>query len=137
MNLSPEDRPGPGERMARIIGRCYVAASLARELGWTQADVEAAAADLRLLALRTADGDVVYPAFQVHDVAIVPGLTEVLQALSAGSDDPWTWALWLQGTSSEERASASPCTSIELLIAGEVDRVLRNAQHSAAAWGGP
>lgn len=124
-----------GERMARIIGPCYITASLARELGWSPAEVEAAAVDLRLLALRTADDDFVYPAFQVHDGAIVPGLAEVLQALSIGVEDPWTWALWLRGPSSAEQAS--PRSSIELLIAGELERVLRNARHAAEAWGGP
>jgi hypothetical protein len=49
-----------------------------------------------LLGLRTGDGTWVYPAWQfTNDRQVIPHLSEVLRALAAGTEERWTWALWL------------------------------------------
>lgn len=74
---------------AEIIGPCYTAASLARTVGWTRSEVVAGAASLTVLELLTDDGVLRYPAFQVRDGRLVPGLRHVLRT---GTTSRWTWA---------------------------------------------
>ena len=88
--------PDSGENpWASIVGPCYTVDSFARELGWDTDAAAAAASDLRILEIRTSDGVVLYPAFQVVDGRVVSGLDEVLPVLHSGLADPWTWAQWL------------------------------------------
>lgn len=50
----------------------------------------------RLLGLRTANGEILYPSFQFDDDGdLLPHLPEVLGILRESIDDEWTRALWL------------------------------------------
>lgn len=116
---------------ADIVGPCYTTASLARELGIAPEAVLDAAADLRALRLLTGDNVALYPAFQVIERSLIPGLQPVLVLLRSGIDDPWTWAQWLVTVSPETPIAPKP---IDQLAKGKVDPVLRDAAHTAAAW---
>lgn len=113
---------------ADIVGPCYFAPRLARELHLTAAEVQQASAALDILSLRTADGTYLYPAFQVREGALTPGLRPVLETLKGGIDDPWTWAQWLTAKADE---NPSP---LEELWSGRLAAVLRDARHDAWAW---
>jgi len=124
------DQPNP---WAAIIGPCHRASSIARELGWTSEQVAAAVASLTLLELKTDDDVRLYPAFQLWQGRILDGLQQVLQVLSTGTTSSWTWAQWLNSPADDE--TGEPASSaIEQLRAGQLDDVLRDARHTAAAW---
>ena len=116
-----------------IIGPCYRRASLARALGWTEDEVAGAAASLQILELLTDDDVLLYPAFQVLDGHLIPGLTQVLQVLSTGTEGRWTWAQWLNSPFDDDSGEPAP-RAIEQLRAGQLEEVLRDAEHAAAAW---
>lgn len=116
---------------AKIVGPCYTVASMARTLGWTEAEVVEAGDELRLLMLRATDGAILFPAFQLQDGQVVEGLTEVLRVLWAGVDDPWTWAQWLNAELAEE----DPPRNIDYLYARRLDEAIRDARQDAWAWG--
>ncbi len=79
------------------IGPFYSAQQIGRVLGGISRQAVAERRSRRtLLALRTADGALVYPTFQFDDhQRVLPGLAEVLQALAASGVDDWTLAGWL------------------------------------------
>lgn len=112
---------------ARIVGPCYTPASMARTLGWTEAEVRSAGDDLRLLQVVTSDGVTLYPAFQLHDGRVVEGLSDVLRVLRTGTTGRWTWAQWLNVAVAGRR-------NMDLLYAGRLDEVLRDAERDAGAW---
>ncbi|MBT2496207.1 hypothetical protein J7E45_11360 [Microbacterium sp. ISL-59] len=114
----------------KIIGPCYTVSSMARALGWMEAEVTTGGNSLRLLMLTSDEGVLLFPAFQVNAGAIVAGLREVLRVLQTGVEDPWTWAQWLNSEPSE----ADPKTSIQLLYDGRIDEVLRDAEQDARSW---
>lgn len=118
---------------AEIIGPCYRRAGLARTLGWTEDEVTAAAGSLQILELLTDDDVLLYPAFQVWEGGLVPGLTQVLQVLSTGTKGRWTWAQWLNTRVDDESGEEAP-SAIEQLRAGHLDEVLLDARHTAWAW---
>jgi hypothetical protein len=93
-----------------------------------QVAVADAAAELRVLRLRTADGRNLYPAFQVQDDHLHSHLREVLLVLKSGINDPWTWAQWLNTEMVTEP------TPMSRLWAGDLSGVLREAEHDAWAW---
>ena len=96
--------------------------------GVTEAAVRAAAADLSILALTTADDVQILPSFQVRDGRGVPRLRPVLETLRTGIDDPWTWAQWLN-VDMPDRGRY-----IDELWAGEFTLMLTQARHAAWAW---
>ncbi len=118
---------------AAIIGPCYSASSLARTLGWNEALIVEAAASRHLLELETSDGASLYPAFQVWGGRVVDGLGAVLQVLSTATSSRWTWAQWLNASTDDDSGDDAP-SAIEQLRAGQLDNVLRDARHAAAAW---
>lgn len=115
---------------AEIVGPCFTTTTLARTMGWTEAEVSEAAEALRLLRLHTDDGKSLFPAFQLHEGDVVEGLQAVLRVLRSGVDDPWTWAQWLN-TETYEPHSRRP---IEMLGSGQIEQALRDAHHDAWAW---
>lgn len=117
-------------RWADAVGPCYTVISMARTLGWTEAEVLAAGDELRLLMLQT-DGHVyLFPSFQLHDGNIVEGLQDVLRALETGTSSRWTWAAWLNVELPEE----DPRRTITLLYEGRREEALRDARHDARVW---
>ncbi|GGH44044.1 hypothetical protein [Microbacterium album] len=116
-----------------VVGPCYTSGALQREINRGRGAVSKAVHELRALRLVTADHQTVYPAFQVHGGALVPGLRDVLLALREGIDDPWTWAQWLNA-SRPAQDDTVPRRHIDDLIDGDVDRVVAAARQTAAAW---
>ncbi|WP_282847556.1 hypothetical protein [Microbacterium oxydans] len=121
-----EDEPNP---WARIIGPCYTVASMARALGWTEAEVMEAGRTLRLLMLVTDDGVHLFPAFQLRDGSVVEGLTDVLRILQTGTQGRWTWAQWLKTPYPD-----GELTAIEKMLTGRLDEILLEARHDAWSW---
>lgn len=115
---------------AEIVGPCYTATSLARTLGWTEAEVMEAGNDLRLLMLHTDDSVYLFPSFQLLNGKVVDGLQEVLRVLQTGVNSPWTWAQWLNVALTEQ----DPPRNITLLYEGRLGEALREARHDAWAW---
>lgn len=79
----------------------------------------------RLLALRTGSGRLVYPLWQFHNGAPLPGLAEVLATAGYDPDLPttgWTLASWL--CTEDPELGGSPR---ELLAAGHLEPVLAAA----------
>lgn len=121
-----EDEPNP---WARIIGPCYTVASMARTLGWTEAEVVEAGHTLRLLMLLTDDDVYLFPAFQLRDGRVIEGLTNVLRVLQTGTQGRWTWAQWLNTPYPHDEP-----TAIEKMLAGRLDEILLEATHDAWSW---
>lgn len=128
--LPDGDEPNP---WARLIGPCYTAQSIARALGWTEPQVVEAAASLRLLELRTDDGVLLYPQFQLWNGTVVDGLPEVLCVLRTGIEDSWTWAQWLNTRLPGSDGVDEP-SNIERLRQGQLDVVLLEAKRDAWSW---
>lgn len=87
----------------------------------------------RLLALRTANGRLVYPLWQFRLGALLPGLPEVLSAAGLDAERPttgWTIASWL-ATEDPELGGAPR----DLLAAGRVEPVLAAAADLRAELG--
>lgn len=118
---------------AEIVGPCYTLTSIARVLGWTDADVTAAATTLDVLELVTDEGTLLYPAFQVREGHVVEGLGAVLMVLSTGTQSRWTWAQWMNTRLDDGDGGEEP-SAIEQLRAGHLAEVLLDAQHDAWAW---
>lgn len=118
---------------AAVIGPCYRASSIARELGWSSEQVAASAASLTLLELETEDDVPLYPAFQIWEGRPVDGLGEVLRVLSTGTASTWTWAQWLNAPCNDVTGEDAT-SAIEQLRAGQLEAVLLDAGHAAAAW---
>ncbi|MEJ6555051.1 hypothetical protein PQI51_08490 [Microbacterium esteraromaticum] len=125
--MNAEEQPDP---WAKIVGPCYTSKSMARALGWTEADVIDAGSDLRLLMLHTEDDVFLFPAFQLQRGEVVEGLQKVLLVLQAGVDDPWAWAQWLNVELPDEHTPRN----ITLLYEGRLEEALRDARHDASAW---
>lgn len=116
------------------LGPFYSTAGLARVLGGVSRQaVEERRRRRTVLALRTADGVWVYPAFQLDaNNRVVPGLAEVLDRFRPRTpDDEWMVASFLAAP----QAGLDGRTVIEHLAAGaELDAVLDLAADRAARW---
>lgn len=117
---------------ADIVGPCYSSGGLQKELGVGRAALSKAVRERRALRLDTSDQRTLYPAFQVRNGALVPGLNKVLPILGAGVDDPWTWAQWLntplRGGDGVNRRH------IDRLVSGEIAGVVAAARRDASSW---
>lgn len=107
------------------------AASMEYRLGIDSAQLAAMVANHQVLRLTTWIGTDIYPPFQVLEGRrLLPGLHEVLIELADGTDDPWTWWLWL--TSQPDWASGRAVW--ELMSVSNADSVIRAAGRAAWAW---
>lgn len=114
---------------AEQIGPAYRQADVAALLGKTK---QAVSIDHRLLRLPMRSGAIGYPACQFDGKRLLPGVSDVVAALSAVVETPWTIASWL---TSPHRAleGARP---LDALRAGAVDEVVAMAEQTAAALAG-
>jgi hypothetical protein len=81
----------------QAVGPFYSASQITEIFGGVSRQAVADRRDRRtLLALRTRDGQWVYPVFQFgRDGQVVKGLSELLQILAPSGVDDWTLAGWL------------------------------------------
>ena len=89
-----------------------------------------------LLACRTADGHLVYPAFQfARDGGVRPGIAEAVAVFARAGVDGWTAAVWLTTASTAfDGDSAVDHLVVHRASATAVRRVVRQAQADVAAW---
>jgi hypothetical protein len=80
-----------------LLGPFYTTGQVGKLLGGVSRQAVADRRERRtLLGLKTADGVIVYPAFQFGERnEVIPGLPEVLQCFRDGSLADWTLAGWL------------------------------------------
>lgn len=87
----------------------------------------------RLLRVTTADGVVLFPAFQFANGAVVPGLQKLLKVLLGTVVDGWTVAYWLTA----RLAQLGETTALDVLASGDTDRIAeleKLAADDAAGW---
>jgi hypothetical protein len=90
------------------LGPFYGTGQVAKILGGISRQAIADRRERRtLLGLKTADGVMVYPTFQLDDRnQVLPGLAEILQAFRASDVDDWTLAGWLVSPSKALRGQS-------------------------------
>lgn len=119
------------EMMTAKAGPFYETATLVEWLGVSKQLLCERVSKRELLAVQDSAGRSYYPDRQfAEDGTVVPGLREVLDALATGAQTPWTWALWLAGTS----RALSGQTAGDALKNGDTDLVLQAAWRDAARW---
>jgi len=91
---------------------------------------QAVSTDKGLLRLDMRDGRVGYPIFQFEGDRILPGIHNVVQALSPVAATSWTVASWLTSPSSDLGGK----TPLERLRRSEVSDVAVVVDRLAAAW---
>lgn len=115
-----------------IAGPFYNTSGLMRWLGISRQALHQRAAKHALLACPTADGAVVYPAWQfLPGGTTIPALADVLGILAEGTDDTWMVALWLQAPSDRLDGNRP---SDWLRDGGDPRRILTMAREVAARW---
>lgn len=104
-----------------LIGPFYKAAAIAKWRDQSRQNVSKLTARGSLLALRTEDDVLLYPAFQFDDDGRTPSrLKELLRLLRSAISDDWTVALWLNNP----QHALDGRTPIELLWdTSQADRV--------------
>lgn len=78
-----------------LLGPVHDAATMTRYLRHSENELADLAERRQLLALETSDGIVIYPAFQVDQFQLLPGLAEVLGVFAGVPVDGWTLSSWL------------------------------------------
>ncbi len=112
---------------AQQLGPAYTQGQVAELLGKSK---QAVSSDKGLLRLEMRDGSVGYPVFQFDGDRILPGISNVVRALSPVAATTWTVASWLTSPSSDLDGR----TPLERLRRGEVSDVAVVADRLAAAW---
>jgi hypothetical protein len=118
------------------LGPFYDTAGLSRWWGVSRQALADRTRRGTLLACRTADGHLVYPAFQfARDGSVRPGIAEAVAVLTRGGADGWTAAVWLTTQSvAFDGESAVDHLVVHRASAAAVQRVVAQAQADAAAW---
>jgi hypothetical protein len=86
----------------------------------------------RLLACPSREGDLFYPVWQFTSAGkLLPGLAEVLEALASGTNEPWTWGVWLKARI-DDLGGISAAQWLEEGRDKEI--ILRSARKDAYRW---
>ena len=119
--------------MASLVGPFYDTAGVRGWLGITSVDLDERRAHHTILACSTADGRQIFPTWQFGaDGKLLPGLRDVLETLAGGTDDEWTWALWL---TSRVPSQLDGKSAVQWLAEGQdSSRVLDLARRDALVW---
>lgn len=112
---------------AQQLGPVYAQGQVAELLGKSK---QAVSADKGLLRLDMRDGSVGYPVFQFEGDRMLPGMQDVVRALSPVAATTWTVASWLTSPSPDLGGK----TPLERLRRGDVSDVSVIANRLAAAW---
>lgn len=129
--INPGNAQAPSDSQATTlsdrIGPFYDTGGLRR---WFQISSEAVEAQVRsgqLLAVVTADGFRLFPAFQIDEGGQpLPRLSEVLAELDPEEDDPWGDAVWLNAPS-DDLEGLTPAAALRTERADDVIRLARQA----------
>src|SRR5699024_9745376 len=114
------------------VGPFYSTERVAHLLGdISRQAVSERARNHRLLRLTTADGLVLFPAFQFPGTAVRTNLAPLLQILLGSGADPWPAACWMTGPQDELGGQA---TVAVLDSPAEARRLQDIAKRAAAAW---
>lgn len=124
-----ESNPWP-----EVVGPCYTNKSLQRELGLDMETIWEEVQQLRILRINTSDQVSVFPAFQVQNHKVVPGLEQVLRELVEGTTSTLMWAQWLNRP--RKRPDGKTRRRIDELADGHIAPLVEEARHDAAAWRG-
>ncbi|GAB3692120.1 hypothetical protein [Angustibacter aerolatus] len=127
--------PRGGHRLDVELGPFYDTAGLCEWWAVSRQALSDRVRRGRLLACRTADGHLVYPAFQfARDGAVRPGIVDVVAVFTAAGVDGWTTAAWLTTpTDVLDGDSAVDHLVVHRAGAAAVQRVLEQARADAAA----
>jgi hypothetical protein len=109
------------------LGPIYTQRQVAQLLGKSK---QAVSTNKGLLRLDMRDGSVGYPVFQFEGDRILPGIQNVVRALSPVAATTWTVASWLTSPSSDLGSK----TPLERLRRGDVSDVTVVAKRLAAVW---
>jgi hypothetical protein len=113
-----------------LIGPFYDTSALTRWMRVSRQNVHAHMRRGNILGTQTADGELLYPAWQFDDEGhLLPHLADVLRILRRTSPDAWANALWL--TAPVDRFNGY--SAVQMLWNGEVAPVLDAARHDAGA----
>ena len=118
------------------LGPFYDTTGLSR---WWSVSRQALADRVRrgtLLACRTSDGHLIYPAFQfARDGSVRPGIADVIAVFARSGVDGWTAAVWLTTPSPVfDGDSAVDHLVVHRASAAAVARVVSQAKVDATAW---
>ena len=111
-----------------ILGPFYTTGGMRAALGISRQAIGNRVKTGSLVRVRTAEGESLFPAFQLHEGVPIRGLKPVVQALRTGTDDEYAIAQWL-ATPHGDRPSPA-----ERLADGDQEDVLRQARHTASVW---
>jgi len=127
----PEALAERGGEWNALVGPFLTTSSLADYLGVTEPAVVELADQGDILALRTDEDRVVYPAPQFgEDGTFLPGLRQVLEVLRSGGTDEWTAAQFILARNSKSGSIA------DRLRGGDREAVLTEARRSVVSWNG-
>ncbi|HVR98742.1 MAG TPA: hypothetical protein VMW27_19145 [Thermoanaerobaculia bacterium] len=122
--------PPKPSRWDELLGPFYSNSQMEKLLGGVSRQALADRRERRtLLGLKTADGVMVYPAFQFDEQnRVLPGLPEVLRSFRDSGVDDWTLAGWLVSPS----RALDGCSVVEWLRQGrELETALTLARDAA------
>lgn len=124
--------PAGVSRLAAAVGPVYTTKSVMKLLSVTRQQVDDRRSRGTILALRTADGQWVYPAFQFEGHAMRPPVRALLDVFRAAKPDWWTVAAWMR----QPRTEWGGKSAAELLAEdpANLPRVLPAADEAAARW---
>jgi hypothetical protein len=128
--------PSPGHELDVELGPFYDTTGLS---SWWGVSRQALADRVRrgtLLACRTSDGHLVYPAFQFsRDGVVRPGISDVVAVFGRHGVDGWTAAVWLTTASPVfDGDSAVDHLVVHRASPAAIDRIVRQAEADALAW---
>lgn len=113
-----------------LLGSVYTAEGVARLL---ERSVDDVGRDPRLLRLTMRSGRIGYPVFQFDGCSQLSGVGDAVEILVPSGISPWTIASWLRSPQSDYDGRQP----LDLIVAGELDRVLGDARVFARSWGSP
>jgi hypothetical protein len=129
--LAVVPEPSPWDNQ---LGPVLTTAGVARLLGGVSRQAVAERRRRRtLLALRTADRELVYPVFQFDRGDVLPGLGEVMASFGGSSVDDWTVAGWLTARHDELGGASVPAW---LKAGGSVATAVTVARNAVARMAG-
>ncbi|GAA4371212.1 hypothetical protein [Paeniglutamicibacter cryotolerans] len=128
------DAVGTANRINDRLGAFYTTDRVRKVLGdVSRQAVSERAKNHRLLRVKTADGVVLFPAFQFINGAVATGLRKLLSILLGTGVDGWAVTYWLTA----RLAQLGESTALDVLASGDSGRIAKLgklAATDAAGW---